>query len=185
MRYNENLDEYYSRLKNEDLANQDAIRKIIDEEINNYTVVNPISNTAKEFMAKSIWMWRKMKEDKNNLTNESYAKELFTLVCVLDGFRSDPDAEDILQASREERILYSYFFYYKTLRVFNLDPYKNFIRRPLNEIDLGKKVIELDSFLPQEDKITTIIITSGASCPDSIVEGVIQKVLKLSGVSVG
>ncbi len=49
----------------------------------------------------------------------------------------------------------------------------------------SKKVIELDSFLPQEDKITTIIITSGASCPDSIVEGVIQKVLKLSGVSVG
>ena len=147
MRYRE-LGKYYSRLKDQALGNQDAIQEIIDGEINKFIGINsqgdldrdPYSTSpnCKEFMAKSIWMWRKMKEDKME------SAELFTLVCVLDGFRSDPDAEDILQASREERILYSYFFYYKTLRVFNLDPYKNFIRRPLNEIDLGKKVIELE-----------------------------------------
>jgi len=45
----------------------------------------------------------------------------------------------------------------------------------------SKTVLALDSFLPKNEAVTTIIITSGASCPDSIVEGVIQKVLKISG----
>jgi 4-hydroxy-3-methylbut-2-enyl diphosphate reductase len=45
----------------------------------------------------------------------------------------------------------------------------------------SKTVLALDSFLPKNESVTTIIITSGASCPDSIVEGVIQKVLKISG----
>ena len=45
----------------------------------------------------------------------------------------------------------------------------------------SKTVLALDSFLPKNEDVTTIIITSGASCPDSIVEGVIQKVLKISG----
>ena len=45
----------------------------------------------------------------------------------------------------------------------------------------SKTVLALDSFLPKNEGVTTIIITSGASCPDSIVEGVIQKVLKISG----
>ena len=45
----------------------------------------------------------------------------------------------------------------------------------------SKTVLALDSFLPKNKGVTTIIITSGASCPDSIVEGVIQKVLKISG----
>jgi hypothetical protein len=140
-RYTTNLQSYCDSLKTQasDPANNVAIQEIISKEINNYADINPISDPAKEFMAKSIWMWRQMKKDKK------VSAELFTLVCVLDGFRSDPDTEDILQASREERILYSYFFYYKTLRVFNLDPAKNFIRRPLNEIDLGKKVIELEA----------------------------------------
>jgi len=47
----------------------------------------------------------------------------------------------------------------------------------------SKTVMTLDSFLPKNEAVTTIIITSGASCPDSIVEGVIQKVLKISGNS--
>ena len=45
----------------------------------------------------------------------------------------------------------------------------------------SQTVLALDSFLPKNEGVTTIIITSGASCPDSIVEGVIQKVLKISG----
>ena len=48
----------------------------------------------------------------------------------------------------------------------------------------SKKVENLNSFLPEGKTPKTIIITSGASCPDSIVDGVIQKVLKLSGISV-
>jgi len=147
-RYADRLNGYCESLKTDALRNQDAIQQIIHGEIDNYFGINSQGNlvkdpysaspNCKEFMAKSIWMWRQMKKDKK------VSAELFTLVCVLDGFRSDPDTEDILQASREERILYSYFFYYKTLRVFNLDPAKNFIRRPLNEIDLGKKAIELE-----------------------------------------
>ena len=40
-----------------------------------------------------------------------------------------------------------------------------------------KKIIKFDSFLDDSDNPKTIIITSGASCPDSIVEGVILKIL--------
>jgi 4-hydroxy-3-methylbut-2-enyl diphosphate reductase len=45
-----------------------------------------------------------------------------------------------------------------------------------------KKIVEFDSFLEDSEKAKTIIITSGASCPDSIVEGVIRKVLALEGI---
>jgi 4-hydroxy-3-methylbut-2-enyl diphosphate reductase len=48
----------------------------------------------------------------------------------------------------------------------------------------SKKVENLTSFLPEGKTTKTIVITSGASCPDSIVDGVIHKVLSLSGVSV-
>jgi 4-hydroxy-3-methylbut-2-enyl diphosphate reductase len=42
-----------------------------------------------------------------------------------------------------------------------------------------------DSFLPVEKEKMTIAITSGASCPDAIVDGVIQKILELLGVEKG
>jgi 4-hydroxy-3-methylbut-2-enyl diphosphate reductase len=45
-----------------------------------------------------------------------------------------------------------------------------------------KKIIEFDSFLTDSDNPKTIIITSGASCPDSIVEGVISKILAFEGI---
>ncbi len=45
-----------------------------------------------------------------------------------------------------------------------------------------KKIIEFDSFLDDSDNPKTIIITSGASCPDSIVEGVILKILAFEGI---
>jgi len=52
----------------------------------------------------------------------------------------------------------------------------------INSYDIHtKNVIEFDSFL-DDSSPKTIIITSGASCPDAIVEGVIEKVLTLSGI---
>ena len=45
-----------------------------------------------------------------------------------------------------------------------------------------KKIIEFDSFLDDSDNSKTIIITSGASCPDAIVEGVIRKILEFEGI---
>lgn len=44
---------------------------------------------------------------------------------------------------------------------------------------------QLDSFLPIDKDKITIAITSGASCPDAIVDGVIQKLLELLGVEKG
>ncbi len=44
---------------------------------------------------------------------------------------------------------------------------------------------QFDSFLPIEKEKITIAITSGASCPDAIVDGVIQKILELLGVEKG
>lgn len=44
---------------------------------------------------------------------------------------------------------------------------------------------QLDSFLPVDKDKITIAITSGASCPDAIVDGVIQKILELLGVEKG
>jgi 4-hydroxy-3-methylbut-2-enyl diphosphate reductase len=41
------------------------------------------------------------------------------------------------------------------------------------------------SFLPIDKEKMTIAITSGASCPDAIVDGVIQKILELLGVEKG
>ncbi len=46
-----------------------------------------------------------------------------------------------------------------------------------------KKIVEFDSFLEDTENTKTIIITSGASCPDAIVEGVIQKILTLEGIN--
>jgi len=43
-----------------------------------------------------------------------------------------------------------------------------------------KKVEKMRSFLDSKKDPLTIIITSGASCPDSIVDGVIQRLLELS-----
>ena len=44
---------------------------------------------------------------------------------------------------------------------------------------------KFDSFLPVDKDKMTIAITSGASCPDAIVDGVIQKILELLGVEKG
>jgi 4-hydroxy-3-methylbut-2-enyl diphosphate reductase len=44
---------------------------------------------------------------------------------------------------------------------------------------------QFDSFLPVDREKMTIAITSGASCPDAIVDGVIQKILELLGVEKG
>ena len=48
-----------------------------------------------------------------------------------------------------------------------------------------KKWQQHESFLPIEKEKMTIAITSGASCPDAIVDGVIQKILELLGVEKG
>ena len=44
-----------------------------------------------------------------------------------------------------------------------------------------KQEKQLSSFLPEQDKIR-IILTSGASCPDAVVDGVIVKILDLFGI---
>jgi 4-hydroxy-3-methylbut-2-enyl diphosphate reductase len=46
-----------------------------------------------------------------------------------------------------------------------------------------KKVEKMRSFLDSKKDPLTIIITSGASCPDSIVDGVIQRLLELSSAN--
>ena len=47
----------------------------------------------------------------------------------------------------------------------------------------AEKIVELTDFLPSNRPLS-IILTSGASCPDSIVDGVIQRVLELTNPSV-
>jgi 4-hydroxy-3-methylbut-2-enyl diphosphate reductase len=50
-------------------------------------------------------------------------------------------------------------------------------RNEINSFDIHTKEIKkFTNFLPEKDSIR-IIITSGASCPDAIVDGVIQKLL--------
>lgn len=52
----------------------------------------------------------------------------------------------------------------------------------INSFDIHqKKLIHKTSFIPKDKSPLTIIITSGASCPDSIVDEVIQRILFLSG----
>ncbi len=48
-----------------------------------------------------------------------------------------------------------------------------------------KKDLYCDTFLPLDQDKVRIAITSGASCPDAVVDGVIQKVLTLLGVEKG
>ena len=47
----------------------------------------------------------------------------------------------------------------------------------------AEKIVELTDFLPSNRPLS-IILTSGASCPDSIVDGVIQRILALTNPSV-
>ena len=52
-------------------------------------------------------------------------------------------------------------------------------KNEINSFDIhSKEIVGSKSFLPEKDQIK-IIITSGASCPDAIVDGVIQKILGL------
>jgi 4-hydroxy-3-methylbut-2-enyl diphosphate reductase len=54
----------------------------------------------------------------------------------------------------------------------------------INSFDIhAEKIVELTDFLPSNRPLS-IILTSGASCPDSIVDGVIQRVLELTNPSV-
>lgn len=46
----------------------------------------------------------------------------------------------------------------------------------------NKQDVHFDAFLPIEQEKIRIAITSGASCPDAVVDGVIQKILTLLGV---
>ena len=41
----------------------------------------------------------------------------------------------------------------------------------------AKEVKESNSYLPQTDEVPTIVVTSGASCPDAVVDRVIQRIL--------
>lgn len=52
----------------------------------------------------------------------------------------------------------------------------------IESYNIHSKSIENLSFLPDKD-ILKIIITSGASCPDSFVDQVIQKILSLNGIT--
>lgn len=47
----------------------------------------------------------------------------------------------------------------------------------------AEKIVELTDFLPSNRPLS-IILTSGASCPDSIVDGVIQRILALTNPSI-
>ena len=46
----------------------------------------------------------------------------------------------------------------------------------------SKNEEQLASFFPEKDKIK-IILTSGASCPDAVVDAVIVKILELNGIT--
>jgi 4-hydroxy-3-methylbut-2-enyl diphosphate reductase len=55
----------------------------------------------------------------------------------------------------------------------------------INSYDIHeKKLLNKTEFIPKDKDQITIIITSGASCPDSIVDEVIQRILTLSGTTV-
>ncbi len=54
----------------------------------------------------------------------------------------------------------------------------------IESFDIHKKeVVTHHDFLPKNKEVKTIIITSGASCPDSTVDGVLQKLLAISQVT--
>lgn len=53
--------------------------------------------------------------------------------------------------------------------------------RSIQSFDIhSKKLVEHSSFIPEGKTPLKIIITSGASCPDAIVDGVIQRILDLT-----
>jgi hypothetical protein len=43
-----------------------------------------------------------------------------------------------------------------------------------------KEMEEFESFLPENKESLKIIITSGASCPDAVVDGVLQRIIDLT-----
>ena len=55
----------------------------------------------------------------------------------------------------------------------------------INSFNIHSKTLEtLTNFLPDNKNDITLILTSGASCPDSIVDGVIQRILELTQTSI-
>jgi 4-hydroxy-3-methylbut-2-enyl diphosphate reductase len=58
-------------------------------------------------------------------------------------------------------------------------------QKQIQSFDIHKRTNELfTDFLPVEKSQIKIAITSGASCPDSIVDGVIQRILSLLGINI-
>lgn len=67
---------------------------------------------------------------------------------------------------------------FKTFFIQSKDNIKNF--NTINSFNIHKKEVEThDTFLKEDSAVLRIIITSGASCPDAIVDGVIQQILNL------
>ena len=62
---------------------------------------------------------------------------------IINSYQSDPDAEDILNSDRTERMSRATFAGYRVSRYFNLDPSKPFFGRDLKETGLGRAAIEL------------------------------------------
>jgi 4-hydroxy-3-methylbut-2-enyl diphosphate reductase len=57
-------------------------------------------------------------------------------------------------------------------------------KNEINSFNIHSKQVEtIDGYLQANSETLTIILTSGASCPDSIVDGVIQRLLELSSAS--
>lgn len=58
-------------------------------------------------------------------------------------------------------------------------------KNEINSFNIHSKQVEkMEGYLRSNSDTLTIIITSGASCPDSIVDGVIQRLLQLSSATV-
>ncbi|HIP31224.1 MAG TPA: 4-hydroxy-3-methylbut-2-enyl diphosphate reductase, partial [Crocinitomicaceae bacterium] len=69
---------------------------------------------------------------------------------------------------------------FKTFFIRNEDEIKS--KNEIHAFDIHSKSVKIhDDFIPQKDQLK-IIITSGASCPDAVVDRVIQKIANLQGV---
>jgi 4-hydroxy-3-methylbut-2-en-1-yl diphosphate reductase len=72
---------------------------------------------------------------------------------------------------------------FKTFFIRSSDEIKS--ANEIEHFDIHDRGIRMDNeFLPMKNSVLRIAITSGASCPDSIVDGVIQKILDLMQVEI-
>lgn len=122
----------------------------IDDEINKYFSIEAVTNPRNRRDFIGVLKQNSYNQDQKNKIKTAIAyyrsiPEDNPIKSLINSYQSDPDADDMLQADKDDRRRLEMEANYKLLRYFNLDPARPFLSQQfrLSQIDLGVAAAEL------------------------------------------